>query len=98
MGHDCQLLGVTKNRNELMGQRNRYERCVNAIRERLLAMQIVWVENLLSEVYHGPRGSVYLMSKVQLGVSGPSWGENLRSQMYLDLSGQRTEMCREFAE
>jgi len=24
-------------------------------------------------------GSVYLMSKVYLGVSGPSWGENLLS-------------------
>ena len=36
---DCQLLGTTKNRIELMGQRNGYERCVNVVREKLLAMQ-----------------------------------------------------------
>ena len=61
MSDDCQLLGVTKNRNELMGQRNGYERCVNVVREKLLAMQIVWVENLLSKVYLGPMSVLWLL-------------------------------------
>jgi len=32
--------------------------------------------------------SVYLMSKVYLGVSGPKWVENLMTQLYLDPRGQ----------
>ena len=43
---------LLKIKTSLWDSENGYERCVNAVREKLLAMQIVSVENLPSKVYN----------------------------------------------